>query len=32
MSFDKAKAELNKIGYLRIDTPKDVDFAQESAN
>ena len=29
MSFDKAKAELNKTGYLSVDTPKDIDFAQE---
>jgi quinolinate synthase len=29
MNLDKAKAELNKVGYLEIDVPKDIDFASE---
>jgi len=29
MNFDKAKAELNEVGYLNIDIPNDIDYAEE---
>lgn len=29
MNFEKAKANLNKVGYLNLDTTKDIDFAAE---
>jgi len=29
MNLDKAKDELDKVGYLELDSPKDIDFASE---